>query len=258
MARVSRERNDSMGESSEEQAKRKREVLGNAVDEAEIFKRSRKVRRSPIGKGRNEELKEELKEGLKEVKQEIREVADGQKETMRIEIEKIKEDLKMREERWNKEREELKERIERMKQGLEGLKIGRKEEGGGNKRKGKKGRCRKKDGGEEEWRERVRKLERRYEQKERGERKRTILLKGLKKGEGGLKENVEEVMKRIGVEVKVEEIRKIEAGKRERGNMVMVKVGSEDEKRRIMQSKWKLKGKDIWVEKNLTWGGEED
>lgn len=89
MARVSRERNDSMGESSEEQAKRKREILGNAIDEAEIFKRSRKVRRSPIGKGGNEELKklvkelkEELKEGLKEVKQEIREVADDKKETI--------------------------------------------------------------------------------------------------------------------------------------------------------------------------------
>jgi len=78
--------------------------------------------------------------------------------------------------------------------------------------------------------------------RERGERRRNILVKGLKDGEGGLKERVEKALKGIGGEIKVEEIRKIEAGKTERGNMVIVKLGSEDMRRRILMNKWKLKG----------------
>ncbi|XP_011641670.1 DNA ligase 1-like [Pogonomyrmex barbatus] len=142
LARVDRERSDSLEKSLEEQMKRKREVLGNdSVDEAEIFKRSKKLGRLPIGKGWNEELKElvrelkeEVKEGLKEVKEEIKEIADAQKEAVRIEVEKMKENLKMREKRWNKEREELKEKIEKMEWELEGLKIERIEEGRGKER----------------------------------------------------------------------------------------------------------------------------
>lgn len=45
-----------------------------------------------------------------------------------------------------------------------------------------------------------------------------------------MKEGVERVMRIIGVEVKIEEIRKVDAGRRERESMVIVKVGSEEEK----------------------------
>jgi len=67
-------------------------------------------------------------------------------------------------------------------------------------------------------------LERRWEVRERGERRR-ILIKGLKDGEGRLKERVEKALEGIGGEIKVEEVRKIEAGKTERGNMVIAKLG---------------------------------
>jgi len=90
-----------------------------------------------------------------------------------------------------------------------------------------------------EWKERVKELERRWEVKERGERRRNILVKGLKDGEGRLKERVE---KALEGEIKVEEVRKIEAGKTERGNMVIAKLGSEDMSWRILMIKWKLKG----------------
>lgn len=59
-------------------------------------------------------------------------------------------------------------------------------------------------------------------------------------------------MKKIGVEVKIEEIRKIEAGRREKGDMA-VKVGSEEEKSRIMRNKWKLRDESTWIEEDLTW-----
>jgi len=45
-----------------------------------------------------------------------------------------------------------------------------------------------------EWKERVEELERRWEMRERGERRRNILVKGLKDGEGGLKERVEKAL----------------------------------------------------------------
>jgi len=51
----------------------------------------------------------------------------------------------------------------------------------------------------------------------------------------------------------VEEVRKIEAGKTERGNKVIVKLRSEDMRRRIVMNKWKLKGGEIWVEEDITW-----
>lgn len=34
---------------------------------------------------------------------------------------------------------------------------------------------------------------------------------------------------------------------------MVVKVGSEEEKSRIMQNKWKLKGSDIWLNDDLSW-----
>jgi len=68
-----------------------------------------------------------------------------------------------------------------------------------------------------------------------------------------VKERVEKALEGIRGEIKVEEVRKIEAGKTERGNMVIAKLGSEDMRRRILMNKWKLKGGEIWVEADLTW-----
>jgi len=96
-------------------------------------------------------------------------------------------------------------------------------------------------------------LERRYEIRERGERRRNLLMRGLKEREEGMREEVEGVMKRIGVEVKVKEIRRIETGRKEKGNRTIVRVENEDEKAKIMQNKWKLKGGELWIEDDLTW-----
>lgn len=254
--RLGRERRGSMGD-IEEHFKRKRNE-----EEEDIFKKSRKVGRSPTGKEEGglmkemfRELREELREGLKGVREEIREVAEGQKDAMRKEVEKMKDDLKVREEKWNREREEMRGRIQELERVVEGMKL-EKEKGGGEGQSGEGG-----GGGQERgnervekvWEDRMERLERRYELKEREERKRNFVLKGLGEGVGDLKVGVEEVMKRLGVEVKAEEIRKIELGGKKKGNLLIVKVGSEEEKRRVMQNKWKLKGGDIWIEEDLTW-----
>lgn len=58
-------------------------------------------------------------------------------------------------------------------------------------------------------------------------------MKGVKEGENGVKEVVERVMNKLGVEIKIDDIRKIEAGWKERGGMVVVRVDSEEERRDI-------------------------
>lgn len=44
-----------------------------------------------------------------------------------MEMEKIKKELRAREERWNKEREKFLKRIEKIEYEIEGLRLGRKE-----------------------------------------------------------------------------------------------------------------------------------
>jgi len=264
---LGRERSDSIGEGVLDSGKRKREMLGKESPEeggvAEIFKRSHKTSRSPGGGREGQEVREmlkemrnEIKKGLEGVRKEIKREAEGQKEAMRMEVEKMKEELRAREERWNKEREELRRRIERIEQEIEGLRIGRKEgEKSNEEAAGGKGRGL--SGGREvdEWKEKVKQLERRWEMKERGERRRNLIVKGMKGGEGSMKERVEKVIKGLGVRVegKVEDVRRIDGGKREKGDMVIVKMATKEAKREVMVNKWRLKGKEIWIEEDLTW-----
>jgi len=77
-------------------------------------------------------------------------------------------------------------------------------------------------------------------------------VKGLKEEEENAK-GLEKVWKKLGVEVKVEEVKKVRAGGGREGGIVIVKVGSEEEKKGIMQSKRKLRGEKVWIEEDLTW-----
>jgi len=262
-----RERRDSMGESIEEHLKRKREMWGEEGKEeagiADIFKKSNRTVRSPTGKGIKEEwkeemrklfeeLREEIKEGMKSLGKEMWKKLEEEKEMIREELEKSREDRKIKEEKWNKEREEIKEQVRILEREIEELMIKKGKEGEDGRWEGEEGKRR--DGRkEEEWRERVRELERKWERKEKGDRRKNVVIKGVKEGEASLKEKVEEVIKMLGIEVKIEEIRRIEAGKKERGSMIVVRVENEEAKRNIVRNKWKLKGGDIWIEEDLTW-----
>jgi len=48
-------------------------------------------------------------------------------------------------------------------------------------------------------------------------------------------------------------VRIIQAGKTERGKLVVVRLQSEDMRRRVLMNKRKLKGGEIWIEEDLTW-----
>lgn len=259
-----RGRSDSIGDSAVENAKRKREMLGrdsldNETGLADIFKRSNKLVRSPGGNEEDRkmlsEMREEIGEGMKCLSREIREVARDQKEMVRLEIEKMREEMRIREEGWRKEREEMREKMERLEIEIEKLKSGIVREGKDKERRGGKSEVIKRGEGEvKEWGERIENLERKYELKERGDRKRNILIRGLREGgEEGRRKEIKGIMEKIGVEVRLEEIRKVEAGKASKGAMIIVKVGSEGEKRKVMENKWKLRGEEIWIDNDLTW-----
>jgi len=260
--REGKERRGSTG-SIEDYRKRKREMQREEGENKEvIFKRSNRTKRSPPGgddreedmagmfKEWKEELKREMREGMRGIKEELRKIAEEQKEEMKREMEGIREELAIREEAWRREKEEMRVRMEKMERELEGL-------------KGKTGRgwevieegvereeARRKT---EEWRNRIKILERRWERKERNDRRRNILIKGLKAGEGELKERVEEILERVGGDIKVEEVRSIQAGKTEKGRLVIVRLKSEEMRGRVLSNKRKLKGGEIWIDEDLTW-----
>ncbi|XP_018372880.1 PREDICTED: putative nuclease HARBI1 [Trachymyrmex cornetzi] len=123
--------------------KRKREGEGGESEDRkmeETFRRSKKTLRSPVKIGEGGEMKEileelkelkemrvEMREGLKGMSKEIRaeEVAEGQKEWMRKEMEKVKEELRVKEEKWQREKGEMLERLKELEGELGKMKMNR-------------------------------------------------------------------------------------------------------------------------------------
>jgi len=259
--REGRERRSSTG-CLEEYGKRKREMSGEeGGSKEEIFKRSIRTTRSPPrGEDREEEMvgrmnewkeeiKRELREGMRGVKEEIRKIAEEQKEELKREMEGLREELAVKDEMWRREREEMRVRMQKMERELEGLrgKAGRGKEDTEERAEREEAR-----GKKEEW-IRIKALERKWERKERDGRRKNILIKGLKVGEEELKERVEEILEGVGGDIKVEEVKNIQAGKTEKGRLVVVRLMSEDMRRRVLRNKGKLKGGEIWIEEDLTW-----
>jgi len=73
-------------------------------------------------------------------------------------------------------------------------------------------------------------LERKLEWKEREERRN--IVKGMKEEEGSLEEAVRKIWK-LGVEVKVERIRRINTNRKEKREMIIVRLSSEEGRGKI-------------------------
>ncbi|XP_046145529.1 uncharacterized protein LOC123988824 [Osmia bicornis bicornis] len=102
--------------------------------------------------------------------------------------------------------------------------------------------------------ERVRELENIWERKEREERKKNVIIKGIKTTREEMKEKAEEILKIIGVEEAVEEVKAIGLTEGGKGvNMVQLKIKTVDLRRRIMEEKKALKGREERIEEDLTW-----
>lgn len=87
-------------------------------------------------------------------------------------------------------------------------------------------------------------------------KRRNLIVNGVKEvneEEGGLKKRIEQIIKGLGVKVTIGGLKKLDAGRKEWGSMILVEVGSEKERRKVLENKDKLKSGEIWIEKHLPW-----
>ncbi|KMQ83482.1 hypothetical protein RF55_19928 [Lasius niger] len=89
--------------------------------------------------------------------------------------------------------------------------------------------------------------------KEREERRGNIIIKGIKEGKGELNEEVAKLLKEIGVEAPVEEVKRIGMRRKDRARMALVKIGNWDIKKEIMEKRIRLKGREERIEDDWTW-----
>lgn len=83
----------------------------------------------------------------------------------------------------------------------------------------------------------MKELERWEEIEERKRRRRNILIKGLGRDKRDVREKVERLWKKMGVQAEVKEIREINKRKAEERRMVVVKLRDREEKREVMRKK---------------------
>lgn len=79
-----------------------------------------------------------------------------------------------------------------------------------------------------------------------------MIFKGIKEKRGKIREGVENICREIGVSVEIDEVKEVKAGKEEKGKMVIVRLKSEEDKKKILENERKLKGKEIWIEEDQT------
>lgn len=110
-----------------------------------------------------------------------------------------------------------------------------------------------KRGGEEVGKEvigKVQRIEKMLEEKEREERRRYIVVRGVKVEEGKVREGVESIMKEIGARVEIVSARRMRGGG---GEIVAARLGSMENKREVMERKRALKGRAVRIADDWTW-----
>jgi len=255
------ERSGSVG-SIDELWKRKREEMERGEDRKEeeewAFRSGKKVQRSPqkvsmmeLGKGEErigwdgikEDWKKEMRDVLREVKNELMEEMRGQGREIREELEKLKRQLKEKEEKWEKEKINMEGRIEEVERRMDEWKIG-------EERKIREG-----IGKEGEMEIRIREMERRVERKEREERRKNVIMKGIKGGKGidEIEKEVEGLLRDVGIEVELEGIKVIGEGRKGETRPIVVKMRKMEQKRELMIRKRKVRERGIIIEDDLTW-----
>nr|XP_034194673.1 vicilin-like seed storage protein At2g18540 [Osmia lignaria] len=277
-----RERTLSLGSMSnlEEMWKRKREEgneegpqKGKAEEERRqtsgwMFRESSLTGRSPEkkkerreGEGGVGEIKELIKDLGKDLGGRMGRVEENMRalgNEVREEMEKLKEDTKRREAMWAEQKREMEGKIEMLikkigeleKKGKEGTRWNEIEQKV-HKTVQESIEKRKEELGGENVSEKISELEKKWEKKEREERKKNIIIRGTKVKREEAKEKAEEILKIIGVEDAIEEAKAVGGGESEKGkdgSMVLVKIKSSELKRRIMENKKMLKGRDERIE----------
>lgn len=106
--------------------------------------------------------------------------------------------------------------------------------------------------------ERLKEIERKIEWRDREERKRNVIIKGVEIKEGKRREAVEKVLEIIRARVEVREVKRIARDGDREGEMTLVRLGSEEQRKEVMERKAKLREKNerviedwIWKERRL-------
>jgi len=183
------------------------------------------------------QMREELKEGIREQGGWIRE-----------EMEALRRDMRERELKWKEEKEELKKCIRELEKKVEAR---------GCWRQGERGKGGEIDNGEGkgkgEVEKRVKKMERKLEMKEREERRRNIVIRGLEVREGKRREAVEEVLGIMGVKMEIEGIWRVGKGGEEGREIVVVKFRTEKIRNEVLERRRLLRGRKEKVTEDWTW-----
>lgn len=67
-----------------------------------------------------------------------------------------------------------------------------------------------------------------------------------------MKKEIRKICKEVGVEIEIEDLRRIKTGREEWGQLVVVKLKSEEARKKILENKSRLKGREIWIEEDQT------
>lgn len=219
--------------------------------EIEAFRKSRKVVRSP--KMEREDLggwraimKEMIKGGMEELKAEwAKKLEESNKQMREQEI------------RWKEEKEGLLDTVKGLEKRVIELETGMIKEGGQKCPE----EARKKKG---EVEERMKEVEIKLERKEREERRRNIVIRGVEVKEGKREEAVEEILECIGAKAKIEEVKRLGRGREGERKTIWVRFQNEEQKRVVMIKKSGLKGRKerivddwTWKERKMRWKLEE-
>ncbi|KAL6419708.1 hypothetical protein ACFW04_013672 [Cataglyphis niger] len=108
-------------------------------------------------------------------------------------------------------------------------------------------------GGSEAMGNRLNKMENRMERREREERRRNVLIKGVEVKEGRKRVAVEKLFDSIEIKAEIEEVRKIGGSVEEGREMMVVRLKNEDQKREVWNKKKLLKGRKERILEDWTW-----
>ncbi|KAL6417641.1 hypothetical protein ACFW04_012599 [Cataglyphis niger] len=107
--------------------------------------------------------------------------------------------------------------------------------------------------GSEAIRNKLNEIENRMERREREERRRNVLIKGVEVKEGRRRVAVEELFDSIGIKAEIEEVRKIGGSVEEGREMMVIRLKNEDQKREVWNKKKLLKGRKERILEDWTW-----
>lgn len=99
--------------------------------------------------------------------------------------------------------------------------------------------------------ERVIRVEKKLEAREREDRRKNLIISGISGNEGNIRDKVEEVVGIVRQGIHPVEVRNLSRG--ERSGRVWVRFENERDRNEVKDNSYKLRGRQEWLEDDLTW-----